>query len=430
MYEFGFTLTRRRFVAFLSVVLLLFSGGLGWLMILKEAPAHEKGILNFFFHLPHDYTSYQEDLRWTNPYIFWFMTMRSMILGVPLAIAVLIYWIRAAVIPASKHPLLLMVGAGSITGFFPLTHSHSYLVLAIMAVILSLFFRNWRLWGVYILILTMMGLPQILWLKSGSLTDPSTFFGFINGWNPNSPIGIGRYWFYNTGIFIPLTVAGLFLLKSLSGKIKLFVLLFHVCFIVPNIVKVAPWEWDNVKILAYWYIAAIPVVALVLCRAWSLNTMGKFFASFLIFTLTFSGALDIWRASSNQNVIMVFDKTLTTTAEKIKEYTNPRSIILTAPFHNNSVLLTGRQSFMGYPGRLWTHGLPYAEREEMVRKIYTASPEAAALIQQENIDYIVVGDQERMWAQEQKIELNEEFFTRFMLIAQAQNTNIYKTSLQ
>ena len=49
-------------------------------------------------------------------------------------------------------------------------------------------------------------------------------------------------------------------------KLLLFFLPFTLCFVVPNLVKLAPWEWDNIKVLYYWFVAAVPLVALLLAR--------------------------------------------------------------------------------------------------------------------------------------------------------------------
>jgi len=40
--------------------------------------------------------------------------------------------------------------------------------------------------------------------------------------------------------------------------IVVFFLPFTLCFIIPNVMKMAPWIWDNIKVLFYWWLASAP----------------------------------------------------------------------------------------------------------------------------------------------------------------------------
>ncbi len=46
----------------------------------------------------------------------------------------------------------------------------------------------------------------------------------------------------------------------------IFYIPFLLCFIIPNLVRLAPWDWDNIKILIYWFVGSLPFVALLLAR--------------------------------------------------------------------------------------------------------------------------------------------------------------------
>ena len=81
-------------------------------------------------------------------------------------------------------------------------------------------------------------------------------------------------------------------------------------------------------------------------------------------------------------------------SDLIQKTTSKHSIILHAPIHNSLVVLSGRQSFISYPGHLWTHGIQYGTRLAIVEKIYRGSPEAIELLQQSGITHILVGPNE------------------------------------
>src|SRR4029079_9664033 len=96
--------------------------------------------------------------------------------------------------------------------------------------------------------------------------------------------------------FIPLLVAAL-LWKTdrylVSRKLLLFYLPFTLCFIVPNMVKLAPWIWDNVKILFYWWLACAPLVAILISHLWKRGSAQRALAAVLFVVLVLAGALDV-----------------------------------------------------------------------------------------------------------------------------------------
>ena len=72
---------------------------------------------------------------------------------------------------------------------------------------------------------------------------------------------------------------------------------FLAWFVIPNFFRLAPWLWDNIKVLSYWWLGSVPVVALVLARLWERRTAAKLAAVALAVVLMASGALDIVRAA-------------------------------------------------------------------------------------------------------------------------------------
>jgi len=90
------------------------------------------------------------------------------------------------------------------------------------------------------------------------------------------------------------------------------------------------------------------------------------------------------------------------------------------PSDEVSVLLSGRRSFMGYTGRIMSHGLAYADRETDVKNIYAGKPQADELLRRHRIGYVVVGPPER-----ETLSANEEFFMRFPLVGEAGGYRLY-----
>ena len=94
-------------------------------------------------------------------------------------------------------------------------------------------------------------------------------------------------------------------------------------FIVSNSIKLAPWEWDNIKVLIYWFVGSIPFVACFLAWLWAKDNLLKGVAVCCLITLTLSGALDVWRVITGAINYKVFDKDAVEIADRIKLNTKP-----------------------------------------------------------------------------------------------------------
>jgi hypothetical protein len=204
-------------------------------------------------------------------------------------------------------------------------------------------------------------------------------------------------------------------------RLLLFYLPFTLCFIIPNILKMAPWIWDNIKVLYYWWLASAPIVALLLARLWREGRIRRIIAVLLFVCVTLAGALDVAGIALRSVKYEVFDTAGIRFAEFVKQQTTPRALIIHAPVHNTPVFLSGRRSLMGYPGHIWTHGLQFVQRESEIKRIYLGSPDAEQLIRNYGIEYAVVGPQEKIVTR-----VNDLFFSRYEMIGEVGEYKLYK----
>jgi len=430
--------------ATLTPALVLLNGGLGWTWLIAEAQRSKGGLSELLWDLPHDYTITPDGLiRWGNAITALLVTQRSFLLGLPLVIVVLTLWWDALdqePLPSNqkrsmkkardREPnrnanLRRMVAAGAIAGLLPLAHAHSFLVVAGASAMLALFFRRWRLWIPFFVAMAALALPQILWITRGSAIETERFIGWAFGWDSRGQNFI-LFWLKNTGLFIPLLIAALSWRGShplLSKRILIFYLPFGFCFIIPNMVKLAPWIWDNIKILFYWHVVSALIVALLLARLWRARLWWRSLVVVLFVSMTLAGALDVWRIVSRASEFLLFDVSKTEFARMIEETVPPRSVILHAPTYNHAVRLTGRLSFMGFEGHLWTHGLKYESRDDALRRIYSAPHDGRELLRREQIDYIVAGPEER-----ELMPKGDWFATEYGLAGESGEYRLYKVA--
>ncbi len=433
LYRFTVVLTSDQLAAAIAPILVLFSGGLGFVLFLGDVGGSERGLFDVLTALPRDYTITGEGpYRWGNAITTLLVTQRSLLFGLPVALIVFTLLWRL-VHEASGPAMRTAIAAGILTGALPLVHAHSFVVVMGTAFFVGLFFRQWqdgktRPWAVYVLIALAIALPQIWWSTKDSIADAGTFFGFEFGWDRRDENPIW-FWFLNTGLFIPLAILGAVWPargdrpRLVSRTLLLFAAAFLVWFIVPNVAKLAPWVWDNIKVLFYAFVGFVPIVALVVARLLRGPPVWAAAGVTALIVLTLAGGLDVWRVVSGQTSYREFDADGIAIAAVIRAETPPRALVLHAPTYDPPVFLTGRRSLLGYTGYIWAHGLEYADREADILRIYAGDPDTDALIDRYGIDYIVVSPIEHAY-----MPVDDAAFERFTLVDEVGEYRLYDVS--
>jgi hypothetical protein len=478
-------LTGDRLAGVIAPLLVLFSGGLGWWLLFGDLRANEGGIIGLLEHLPRSYTIENAPnalLRWGNSLTTLFIPQRSILFGAPLSLVIFsLWWLsigpdtngesparidasenehgenkhgdvitpsrsqsrrrgskRGEVIgksrskPMSKavnrkpmNRYAAMVASGVFAGMLPLIHTHSFMVVMMIGGCLALLFPNWRLWASFLAAALAIAVPEMLWSVHGSTVHFRQFVGWSLGWDRGDANAVW-FWLVNTGAFIPLLVTAIFWRsnkrKLVAAPLLRFYLPFLLCFVIPNLVRLAPWDWDNIKVLFYWYLGSVPLVALLLSTWMRERRTGvRWSAVALLGCLILAGALDVIRVVSGMESIREFDSDGVAIAADIIRQTAPRAVVLHAPTYNSPVFLTGRRSLLGYTATVLSHGIEYEAREDDILEIYTGGAKARTLLQQYGVDYVLVSPMERS-----QLSVNDGFWGQFAVVAQAGEYRLYK----
>ncbi len=421
-------LTGNRLAARLAPVIFLFNGGLGFLNFFQDLGKTSDGIATFLAHLPNTYTMNAQlelpsgpcPLRWGNVFTTLLLPQRSMLFGLPFgALIISLWWMALGEGASMPERRRYLFAAGVLAGLLPMLHAHGFFAVMLASALMALIFFS-REWLAFFVPAALLAAPQALWLSGTQVKG--TLFKLELWWEAGqtSPV---VFWLANTGAFILLLLLALLSKKLSSAQQRLFSLPFALWFILPNVVKLAPWTWDNIKVFVYWALASTPFVALTIASLFAQRTIfARMLAALMLISLTFAGALDVGRALSPAENSGLFSKADLDAAEQIRELTPPRARILHAPIHNSVVALTGRQSLMGYPGHLWTHGIDYGARETEVQTIYHGGPTAVELLNKHAIDYVVVGPVER-----NQLNADENFFaTSYQKIVDQPEYRVYQ----
>lgn len=473
LHRLTLKLTRDWIAGLIAPVLVLFSGGLGWWNLLSHARESGQGLFGILMNLQQQYTITPDTgYRWGNSLTTLLIPQRGILLGFPLAVIVFTAWwqtlneekaeggrekaegsarkaksgrkeaagkkqkVESPPLPSafrllpSGFSMQRMIVAGAVAGLLPLVHAHSFVVVMVVGAGVALLtgLKEWRAWAAFFIVASIIAAPQMWWATHNSSVQAGDFFGRNFGWDKGKE-DFFFFWFKNTGLLIPLICLALFWRDRLASEPKhlvprrllLFYLPFTLCFIIPNLIKLAPWVWDNIKVIFYWFIASVPLVALFLARLMREKGVPRAASVVLLLILTLAGALDVWSVMSKAAELRIFDADGVRFAQVVKEQTEPRSTILHEPTFDTPIFLTGRRSVMGYPGHIGSHGISYEERLRDIRQIYAGAPDAASLLAKYGVEYVVVGPHEQ-----RERPINEAFFARYQLVGETGEYRLYK----
>jgi hypothetical protein len=414
-----------RAAAVLAVFVFLLGGGLGFAYLLGDLGHLGLGAL---VHLPREYTLNRDlNFQWLNPVLAYLVPQRSTLFGFSLAlIALVILWVAArGHLPArpggrreaaggemgslSWQPFLF---AGIVTGVMPIFHVHAYGTVVALSVLWALFSLRIQWLGFFIPALA-IGVPILVWMWPAANTSVCGNSPSVHGycfevgwlsyldWQHDLPIWFGRdwiwFWIKNTSVFIPLLVAGQILRNWIPTTFPNWFAPMWLWFFVPNVIVLQPWDWDNTKFFVFWALLGSILVGAVLARMFQRGAGSAIVASGLLVLLGLSGALDLARASDfSVSAVQFTDTGGLKVADWVRANTSPTALFVVADEHNSPIpTLAGRRVLIGYPGWLWTYGLPdYIQKGDDEGRILKGDPTALGLVHRYGVDYVMIGPQE------------------------------------
>lgn len=427
LYLFNKKILKSNRASILAVYLFFLNCGLGFFYFVRDVVFGGK--LSSFLSNPTPFPDYShlfgENIQWCNFLSRILVPERSVLLGIPLGLAILLLLFMREDKPLKIVDVRFIIAA-ILAGLLPLSHTHTFMVFAFLLPYLAIFeiqslgFRKWLIkWSTFGVIVFLIAIPQLR-LVFSHLNSSSTFFRFHIGWMSKPGIlELLIFWLKNTGILIPLLIISLFTRPPKILKKLVYFSLF--IFTIINLFLFQPYNWDNVKFLFWFAIFAYVAVAHLFVSIWQKKSpLAKLFVIFSLLFLTLSSFISIYREIKVK--FQLFSKEDVYLGVWVREKTPVGSLFLTTFAHNSFVSnLGGRKILMGYQGSLWVHGIKYGDRERDIKEIYSGSSLAMNLINKYRIDYVIIGPGER-----NDLKANELFFQKNLcLVKRTENYLIY-----
>lgn len=386
IFAFALRLTGDRAVATLALVLFVLGGSMGWLDMVGDiwaSPDPVTGRLWAFERVR------EAGYEWQNMFYGFLMPQRAFLYGMPLAFLAL----TLILLGRPSRDAVAFVAAGAVVGLLPLAHLATMLALAIATPFLALLLPS-RAWIGFFAAWVMVALPQLLLQQGGApgaLASLRLQLGWVMGSEP-WPL----FWLKQVGLFLPLVLAALAIPRLFPRDSYRLLAAFMSIFVVANILVFQPWDWDNHKVLVYWFLATCVLVAGLVVHLWQRHGVAvRVAVGAALVTMLMSGVLEDVNQLLGRDRYTLFTAEEIAFAARVRDETPPHARFATAPLNNHPVpVLSGRRVLMGYSGWLFAEGLPWQARDADLRAIYAFTDDAEALLERYAVDYVVIGPPE------------------------------------
>jgi hypothetical protein len=389
------------------------------------------------------------NMQWYTPLMAWWLPQRTLLFGFAAAISVLLLVLAGA----SSHgpswePFAL---GGVLIGLLPIVHVQTLIALSILLFVL-LWRRRRREWFALLGIGVLLGgirLAQLALSQHGASVTPygSNVYPWLEpGWlanagtsvNPSGrlTLSIGNlfsgaiqavgmlgtaqwwgFWLANLGIAVPLIAvvtvaaaarlgggkAGRVMTSAFPVPLLELTLGALIIFAASNLVVFQSWNWDNTKLLVYWYLVIALLIG-ALAANWWRRVWPRVAAIVLVAPVVSTGALVLLRLLpwTPQQDAITGPYTIANTQElqlasTIDRVTPQGAVFLTFGRPNDPVLAAaGRIGVMGYGGWLWSYGISFETRYNDVQSMYTgcavdpATCPVFSLVRKYGISYVEI----------------------------------------
>jgi len=426
----------------IAATLTLLGGGLGFWFFIGDAA--RRGLLSTLAHIPQTYDRYPPpvNIQWYNPILSYYLPQRSFVFGAAIVLAVLLlltppllhtpFFDWAGTLQAIrrswrrwtlKSEAVAFIVAGALAGLLPLFHVHSIVVIGLVTGCWALLFPR-PAWIGFFLVMLVLAVPRLLTAVPGDPGAPPEhqYPSWLIGWMSGTDFP-PWFWIKNTGLFWPLLLLALLSPLALTRRARLLIAPFSLVFLVANLIKFQPWDWDNSKLLVFWYLASAVAVGAMLIRTWRATLAGTVGAAIIWVTLVAAGGLSLLQFLPPQGPAYVwFSAEEVQLAAQVRQRTPATAVFVTGEQPNNPIAdLAGRSVLMSYPGWLWSYGINYTQREADLARIYNGGASGLQLLHHYRADYVVIGPNEMA-----TLHPNLTYFnTSFRLALRTANYEVY-----
>lgn len=338
------------------------------------------------------------NVEWKNLFLSVFITQRGFLFALPVGIILLLAARKQATRELDRRSLTPL---GLLWGFLPLFHLHTFFIVSVMMALaagerglagIKSLFRS-RFFYVALAPATLL-----IWHSTAGFSKAGVAHWQF-GWMAPANQAM-RFFIFNFGpwLILPVFIAIGLLVPSngiaperrralwmeFAGYVLLLALFFNL--------MLAPWAWDNIKILIWPYLGLARLAFIVLDKQ-----LGELARPVAAFAFLFSGFVTILWSLQTPSVrgVAIYSTAELARAEGALQGVSPNAVFASAPTHNHVLTYFGRLRAVGYHGHLWSHGYAFDKLGEQINAIYHGREDWLDIARGLGVTHIYWGPQER-----------------------------------
>ena len=283
-----------------------------------------------------------------------------------------------------------LVLCGIMIGGLPYWNSAVFVSAAIVIGSFLIFFPYRFYLAILIGTAVVIGLPQVLMLRSGTVpqtTDSLLQWGYLVA-NPTVPLVL-EYIGWSFGLKLMLLGIALWLV---SGTHRRLFIVFSSLVPVVFLLHLTTDAFNNHKLLNIWNILIGTYVAYAIWRVGRGGIGRIVLAVALTFLMVFTSIVDLFPLHNDRFVSVPFtDDRLT---NWVLANTQPKDIFLADTLLAHPILFSGRKVFLGNTLFAWSAGFEMAEKERTYREMFQEKDvdRLNQLLSVNNVDYVAIDD--------------------------------------
>lgn len=333
-------------------------------------------------------TEIQAALAWKNIFLAVITTQRGFLFALPAGLYLIL---------RARKPEKLSWTFGLMWGALAFFHLHTFAIVSLIIGGEALLRRDVRRFFNSLLIAVPIGSAFVFYssmgLKSGS------FIRWQWGWT-NTQLSTFNYLNYNFGPYLYLVfgfgfyfAAQAFLNRKepdYNSQVAQRYFLHFALFILFFNLIVAPWDWDNIKVLIWPY--------LLILGAWATvnHQLRPGFQTVFAVLIGFSGFTAVVPTLvSTSSAAGIYQQGELAKVKAALSQVPRASVFAAATTHNHPLTFFGRERAIGYEGHLWSHGIQSQDQVAKLKKIFADDPAWRELARELRITHIYWGNDER-----------------------------------
>ncbi len=198
-----------------------------------------------------------------------------------------------------------------------------------------------------------------------------------------------QYWWQNLGLYLMMWPL---LLITARPKIRKWLLIFSVYFLLANTWQLSTDLINNHKLINFFQIGLVVSLAPILVQLWQKHWTAKTAVLMLLLPLIFSGLIDA-APVINDRSLHLKDPAQQELGQWLQQQTEPDSVVVTTQYLYNPVSLVGRKTYLDYGYFAWSLGYDDRIRRKNLQQIFSpliSHLEWCELAAAEKFDYVLI----------------------------------------